>query len=819
MARRWTAALALLLAAAGGEEEWPCRSGIYPHLAMYNNESECGTGAVVPWAGRLWAITYGPHLVFGSSDKLYEITPDLRQIVRPESVGGTHANRMIHRESRQLFIGYHAIGEDGAVRTIPWKVMPGRLTGAARHLTDPENKIYVATMEEGLYEVDARTLAVRELIRDGNVHSGAARKKTELPEKGLNSSLPGYHGKGLYTGQGRLVYANNGEQDPRVRTDPTIPSGALAEWTGEGDWRMVRRNQFTEVRGPGDLEGNKNPQSDPVWSLGWDHRSLILMLLDGGTWHAYRLPKASHSYDGSHGWNTEWPRIRDIGEQDMLATMHGTFWRFPKNFTLRNSAGIAPRSNYLKVVGDFCRWRDRIVVGCDDSARSEFINKRLFKNEDAAPGQSNSNLWFLDPRDLDRLGPPIGRGSVWLREEVAAGKPSDPYLFAGYDRRMVHLAHDSGHAVEFTFEVDRKGDDRWERLTAVEVPAGGYAFRMFSPQETGAWIRVRTNRDARLASACFYYSARDGRTTENAPMFSGLAAPSSRRATGGLLWGLGNNRRVLGVAAAAASETGVEKLGYYELDGELKLRKKDSPSDLARVEKTQPPADPVQVDDASVVVMEDGKRYRIPRNDAYSAAGPFGTPRICREVVTERDLFNCHGTFYELPARNAGGFSKIRPVATHNLAVHDYASFRGMLVMTGIEVGAMKGNNEHIVVSDDGRCAVWVGVIDDLWKLGKPRGEGGPWKDTPVQPDAPSDPYLMTGYDRKTLAMSHSGGEPAVFTVEIDADGTGLWCVYGRFTVAPGRTETHVFPEGFGAYWIRLRSDRAVRATAWLKYE
>ena len=45
-------------------------SGIYPHLAYYNRENECGTGAVVPWTGRLWVITYGPHLPFGSSDKL-----------------------------------------------------------------------------------------------------------------------------------------------------------------------------------------------------------------------------------------------------------------------------------------------------------------------------------------------------------------------------------------------------------------------------------------------------------------------------------------------------------------------------------------------------------------------------------------------------------------------------------------------------------------------------------------------------------------------------------------------------------------------------
>ena len=62
---------------------------------MFNNEGECGTGAVVPWADRLWVITYGPHLPFGSSDKLYEITSDLKQVVRPESVGGTPANLAI----------------------------------------------------------------------------------------------------------------------------------------------------------------------------------------------------------------------------------------------------------------------------------------------------------------------------------------------------------------------------------------------------------------------------------------------------------------------------------------------------------------------------------------------------------------------------------------------------------------------------------------------------------------------------------------------------------------------------------------------------
>ena len=126
-------------------------SGIYPHLAYYNDEGECGTGAVVPWQDRLWVITYGPHLPLGSSDKLYEITPDLQQIIRKESIGGTPANRMIHKESNQLFMGPYAIDKNRNVRVIPYADAPGRHTGTARHLTKPEAMVYYGNMEEGFY--------------------------------------------------------------------------------------------------------------------------------------------------------------------------------------------------------------------------------------------------------------------------------------------------------------------------------------------------------------------------------------------------------------------------------------------------------------------------------------------------------------------------------------------------------------------------------------------------------------------------------------------------------------------------------------------
>ncbi len=217
---------ALVLAAGAAFAQEPRSvSGIYPHLAMFNNEGECGTGAVVPWAGKLWVVTYAPHMPKGSSDKLYEIAPDLTQTVRPESIGGTPANRMIHRESNQLFIGPYVIDGQGTVRTIPYSKMFGRPTGNARHLFDPVGKVYCASMEEGLYEIDVKTLEVTELWAD------------EQLKAGRHSNLPGYHGKGLYSTGDRLIYANNGEHGAEALKRPDVraecwPSGTAKRSSG-----------------------------------------------------------------------------------------------------------------------------------------------------------------------------------------------------------------------------------------------------------------------------------------------------------------------------------------------------------------------------------------------------------------------------------------------------------------------------------------------------------------------------------------------------------------------------------------------------------
>jgi hypothetical protein len=545
-----------LVPQASAHETPPRRvSGIYPSLAMFNDEGECGTGAVAVWADHLWAVTYAPHMPHGSSDKLYEITPQLKQIVRPESVGGTPANRMIHRETDQLVIGPYVIDAKRNVRVLSPTMMPGRLTGNARHLTEPAEKIYFATMEEGLYEVDLRSLAIRELIADGNAdRAGSAPRGTAA-----RSRLPGTHGKGLASGQGLLVYANNGEPGKAALEEATTPSGALAAWQGQGDWQLVRRGQFTDVTGPGGIHGNDSPASDPIWSIGWDAKSLILVVLDSGRWHAYRLPKASHCYDGAHGWNTEWPRIRDIGERDLLMTMHGTFWRFPRSFAPGRSAGIAPRSTFLKVIGDFTRWNDSIVFGCDDTARSEFLNKRKAKGDLAGPGQSQSNLWFVDPARLDRLGPALGRGAVWMAEDVGAGAASDPYLFDGYEYRSLHLAHETDEPVTFTIEVDARGDGVWMPLEPLTVPAKGVGWRAFPREEAGAWVRLTAPRAASRVTAFFHYRGAPASLAADPDPFAGLARPADNDVTGGILHARGGGFRTLRFIAespAAAAHSG-----------------------------------------------------------------------------------------------------------------------------------------------------------------------------------------------------------------------------------------------------------------------
>ena len=84
--------------------------------------------------------------------------------------------------------------------------------------------------------------------------------------------------------------------------------------------------------------------------------------------------------------------------------------------------------------------------------------------------------------------------------------------------------------------------------------------------------------------------------------------------------------------------------------------------------------------------------------------------------------------------------------------------------------GLTERSNDRVINNDQAGC--WAGVIDELWKLGKPRGFGGPLENSQVKAGVPSDPYLMTAYDQKSVELISD--KDSTITLEVDIDGTGL---------------------------------------------
>lgn len=770
-------------------------SGIYPHLAIFNPYGECGIGAVVPWADRLWVITYPPHMTRGGDDRLYTIDKDLRMEMRPESVGGTHANRMIHRESNQLIIGPYFVGADGTVRAADVKnALVGRMTATARHLTDPANKVYFFDMEGAIYEVDVHSLAVNRLF--------------EKP-------VPGWHGKGAYTSQGRLVIANNGDHpvgkkkyEYLVGGEATNPDerGALAEWDG-ATWRLIERHQFTEVTGPGGIFGAPDDGA-PVWSMGWDRRSVILKLLDGGKWHTFRLPMGSYSHDAIGGWYTEWPRIREVTEGRLLAHMHGLFYDFPKTFSAADAGGLRPVATYTRMPVDYCAWQGQIVMTRDDAS--------IMRNEIA--GQSNSGIWFGSWSDIENMGAPAGNGGPWLDDDVSSGESSPPFLVRGFTEGCLHLRHSSDADVEFLVEADADGHGAWLPAAKVKVPARGYAFHILGKELEAQWVRLTAAGSAKAASA--YFRLGNPRRPGTPETFAALAdIGHSGPVVGGIAKPAMADARKLLFAANLCEGDAVGARTSWTMDGHLEFAPMGD-ADKENVLRTKygvgekPGFD---VDGASVIVRDGNLRFRLPKTDAaYDRPFADGWPRGLREIVTERIHLNAHGTMYEVPYKDAGGFRRMRPICTHGKRIGDFASWRGMLVLTGLRSDAPAG--EHVHKAPDDGAAIWFGDVDDLWRMGPPRGTGGPWKDSAVKADEPSDPYLMAGYRSKSLALSHASDAPVTFTIEVDFAADGTWSEYKRLTVEPGTTATHEFPAGYSAHWVRLKAGRDTRATAILAY-
>ena len=444
-------------------------NGVFPQLTIMakgtGSDSEAGIGALIPWAEKLWAIGYVAH-IRGRGLGLYEISDDMTMRRHPASVNGTFANRYPHWPSGQAFIGPHAIDADGSVRTI--EALKGyRLTATMSHLTNPKNKVYFLGMEGRFWEVDVHSLQATQLFN---------------LVKELNIKNAKEHFKGGTCAAGRVVVANNTYDEAEHLG--TRCAGRLAEWDGK-NWKIVEQNPFVGVG----RTGNAGYGGPTIFATGWNKSSVILRVYNRGSWSRYLLPKGSHSFD--HAWNTEWLRIRHAVTERLLMDAHGLFYELPPFAYEGKIWGIKPICSHLRVVPDFCHWRGLFVMASDQIDHDE--------------GQPQSGLWFGNIDDLWRLGKPTGWGGPWWETPVEAGRPSDPFLMTGFDKKVLHLAHDSDKSVKFNLEVDFLGNGSWKTYDSFEVGPRGYTHHEFPQGFSAHWVRLSTEKDCK-ATAHFIYN-------------------------------------------------------------------------------------------------------------------------------------------------------------------------------------------------------------------------------------------------------------------------------------------------------------------------
>ncbi len=222
-------------------------------------------------------------------------------------------------------------------------------------------------------------------------------------------------------------------------------------------------------------------------------------------------------------------------------------------------------------------------------------------------------------------------------------------------------------------------------------------------------------------------------------------------------------------------------------------------------------------DAASVIlrVLHDGewRRYRLPFGSAsWSHTWNTEWMRI-REVQTERYLMDAFGLFYDLPALVYGGqLQPVRPIATHLRICPDFVHWRGALVLAGDQTDNAVGQPQS---------GLWFGSIDDLAAWGKPTGWGAMWRHDEVKGGVASDPFLMTGFDKKSLHLLREDDRPGSVDVVVEVDflGDGTWVRYQAIPLeGSGAYVHHEFPDAFSAHWVRVRATGDARLTAQLFY-
>jgi len=145
-------------------------SGVFPALTVTADSapnitsprSECGVGAMMAWADRLYVVSYLSVPNAGSGTGLYAIDQNLA-MTKLANHSSVYANRLIHPPSNSIIIGPYVIDGTGAVRTFE-ALLPVRVGGMAEHITEPDTKVYMLGMDGPLWECDVYEMTCTQLF-------------------------------------------------------------------------------------------------------------------------------------------------------------------------------------------------------------------------------------------------------------------------------------------------------------------------------------------------------------------------------------------------------------------------------------------------------------------------------------------------------------------------------------------------------------------------------------------------------------------------------------------------------------------------------
>jgi hypothetical protein len=421
--------------------------------------SESGIGALMPWADALWAVNYNSHKKgTGSGLGLHRIDENLKA-ERVHVHDGTHANRLIHRESNQCVIGPYAIDLGGKVRVID-SLLDHRITATFRHLTDPAGRLCMLTMEGLLFDLDVQTLRttlVVDLVKQFNINKRP-------------------HFKGGYSSQGRIVVANNGFYEFGES------EAGLFEFDGS-TWRALSRKPHMDVTARQDM-------GQVLFATGWDESSVLFWALVKGVWQKYRLPKASHAF--SHAWQTEWMRIREVETEHYLMDIQAMFYELQPVPFEGAIWGVKPICQHLRMIPDFCSFRGALALAGNQTTPN--------RDNNAVVGQPQAGIWFGKTDDLWSWGKPQGWGRPWRRQAVRAGEWSEPFLMTGFDHKVLHLRSD--RPCQIQVQVDFLGNGEWNPYERLSV--GEYKYHIFPAGFSAHWVRLSSDTAATVSAEFIY---------------------------------------------------------------------------------------------------------------------------------------------------------------------------------------------------------------------------------------------------------------------------------------------------------------------------